>query len=397
MRLLTSIFFLIAINISVLGQNTDLLSYYPVSYEQARARFLAKSEQILKKYSDAQLRSFRVPSKVDSNLYMDVLYIPAHNPQRLLILSSGIHGVEGFTGSAIQLMFLDHYLNDTLLQNVSLLLIHAINPYGYKYLRRVSENNVDMNRNSSVSDSVYKIINPGYDKINSFVNPTHPVNLCSAKNKFFLFRSLRMALKIGIPSFRQGLLEGQYKYPRGLYFGGFKQEPQIDTLKKFLTNIIRPYKFVMEIDLHTGYGHRGKLYLFPNPVAEPTRNLVENIFRGYPIEWGDTTKKFYKTNGDFIDFVGEIAQNKMYVPMTFEFGTVNSETTLGGIKALHIMILENEGHFYGYKHKRDSLRVTKKFVKMYNPQSKKWREQVIRQATRMLNTILPRFEKYPLH
>lgn len=393
-RALLSIF--LFLNLSVLAQNPALLDYYPDSYYQARGRFLTRAKQILNEYPGSKLLSFKVPSKIDDSLYVDMLYIPAQKPERLIILSSGIHGVEGFTGSAIQLMFLDRFLTRNLLKNVSLLVIHSINPYGYKYLRRVSENNVDLNRNSSLYDSLYKTDNPGYDKIHSFINPTHPVNLCSIENKFFLFRAFNMAFKVGVAHFRQALLGGQYKYPKGLYFGGFDQEPQIDTLARFLTQFTKPYKFIMEIDLHTGYGKRGHLHLFPNPVPEPTRRLVESIYQGYEINWGDTTKKFYTTTGDFIDFVGQIAQGKMYVPMTFEFGTVNSHTTLGGIKALHIMILENQGHFYGYKRERDKFKVRKKFLEMYYPKSKKWRLKVMNAAIEMFSKILPRFQSYPV-
>ncbi len=396
MKLCTLLSVILLMNLSLLAQSPDLLDYYPNSYQQAREKFLSRANQITKEHPRSRLFSFKVSSQVDNNLYVDLLYIPAQKAERLLILSSGIHGVEGFTGSAIQLMFLDHFLSDSLLNNVSILLIHSINPYGYKYLRRVSENNVDLNRNSSLYDSLYKTPNPGYDKIYSFVNPRYPVNLCSAGNKFFLLRSLNMARKVGIANFRQGLLQGQYKYPKGLYFGGFDQEPQIDSLAKFLIQISQPYKFIMEIDLHTGYGKKGHLHLFPNPVPGPTRRLVESIYHGYEINWGDTTKKFYTTTGDFIDFMGQMAQDKMYVPMTFEFGTVNSHTTLGGIKALHIMILENQGHFYGYKHERDKKKVTEKFLEMYYPGSKKWRLKVMNAAIDMFNHILPRFQSYPI-
>ncbi len=395
-KILLTLFALISWIIGTAQSQEKLLNYYPDSYDQARKRFITKAREIAKQHPQSQLFTFKIPSKLDQGLYMDVLYIPNAGKDRLLILSSGIHGVEGFTGSALQLMFMDKYLTDSLLQKTSVLIIHSINPYGFKYLRRVSENNVDLNRNSSLSGQIYSTPNPGYDKINTFVNPTGPVNLMSLKNKFFLPRALSKALKVGIPNFRQGLLGGQYKYPKGLYFGGFKQEPQIDTLAKFLNTIIPQYKLVMEIDLHTGYGKRGMLHLFPNPLPAPKRRLVEKIFSGYEINWGDTTKKFYTTTGDFIDFVGEIAgDNRLYIPMTFEYGTINSHTTLGGIKALHIMVLENQGHFHGYKHPRDERIVRKKFLKMYYPTSKKWRLKVMKRTIEVLDNTLPRFLNYP--
>ena len=63
-----------------------------------------------------------------------------------IVVSSGLHGVEGFLGSAIQLAMLEELKADTA-KNIRWVFIHAINPFGFAQIRRFNEDNVDLNRN----------------------------------------------------------------------------------------------------------------------------------------------------------------------------------------------------------------------------------------------------------
>ena len=60
---------------------------------------------------------------------------------------SGTHGVEGYCGSGIQIGFLKEGLFAELPDDMSVVLLHAMNPYGFSNDRRVNEDNVDLNRN----------------------------------------------------------------------------------------------------------------------------------------------------------------------------------------------------------------------------------------------------------
>ena len=73
----------------------------------------------------------------------------ADDAQALLIVSSGCHGIEGYCGSGLQVAL----LRDGALRarardaGVALLLVHAMNPWGFSHGRRVTFENVDLNRN----------------------------------------------------------------------------------------------------------------------------------------------------------------------------------------------------------------------------------------------------------
>lgn len=388
---LSTIIFFIITNVAFAQTSNNYEQFFPESYTEARHNFIKRANSLINKYDDAKLFTIKVPSKIDNDLTVNVLYIPAKKTEKLLVMSSGVHGVEGFTGSAIQQMFMENFISEDLISNTGILLIHSVNPYGFKYLRRVSENNVDLNRNCSTNDSLYNIINKGYPEVSDFINPTVKLDLSQCMHSCFFFRAMKMIAKASIPVLRQAILQGQYEYPKSLYFGGNTFEPQIKLLTPLIDSICSPYSSIMTIDLHTGYGERGILHLFPNPVPEKTKIFAESIFEGYKIDWGDGDD-FYTVTGDFSNYVGSINKTKKHIPMTFEYGTMNSQTTLGSIKSLHIMIMENQLFQYGYKNKRDSLKASKKFIEMYYPSSEKWRMGIMEQTVEIFESAIPKFQ-----
>lgn len=193
-----------------------------------------------------------------------------------------------------------------------------------------------------------------------------------------------------MPVLRQAVLQGQYQYPKGLYFGGLSPEPQIDSLRPIIERICDPYQTILAIDLHTGYGERGVLLFFQDPVDKERMDKIESLFAGYTIDWGNT-EDFYTVTGDFTDFVEALNSEKQFYPMTIEYGTLNSQTTMGSLKPIHIMILENQGQQFGYASERDSIKVKQDLLEMYFPASVNWRNHIMEQSKMVFDSIIPRF------
>jgi hypothetical protein len=56
---------------------------------------------------------------VDQELFIDFLCIPSlADTTMLLVLSSAVHGIEGYSGSAVQQMFLKEMVNKDLLNKI---------------------------------------------------------------------------------------------------------------------------------------------------------------------------------------------------------------------------------------------------------------------------------------
>jgi hypothetical protein len=371
--------------------DTNYSTYYPVDYASARQEFRILASEIALEYKNVENQKVFVPSLIDNDLTVDICYIPAQkDSMNLLIISSGVHGAEGFVGHAAQQLFIRRFLTEQLLENTGVLLIHGVNPYGFKYTRRVTENNVDLNRNSPSTTDLYETVNDGYPKVYNLVNPQEKVDKSSVGNRFFFVKAINEIRKASMPVLRQAVLQGQYKYPEGLYFGGTKPEPQIDSLQGIIGAYSKPYSKILALDMHTGYGERGRLHFFPNPLEGEQREKLETLFEGYRIDWGDSND-FYTVTGDFVSFIGAMNEGKEFYPMLMEYGTLNSQTTMGSLKSIHIMILENQGHHHGFVSVQDSLHVKSDLLEMYYPSSESWRNYVLAQTEEVFKTILPRF------
>jgi len=367
------------------------LDYFHTTYEDCRSAFIEKANPLVSQYEGVEVFNVPVPSETDPDLTIDFCYIPAQvTMDNLLILSSGIHGIEGFVGSAVQLMVMDEVLSPDHLDTTGILLIHGMNPYGFKHLRRVTENNVDMNRNCAVDKSLFNTKNEGYGKLYGMLNPQGEANHRSFKNKHFHLVAIQKILAESMSVLRQAILQGQYDYPEGLYFGGKKLEPQIVAITPILQEKMNPYSRILTVDLHTGYGENGTMHLFPNPVADADiKTEMEELFAGYTIDWGDSDD-FYSYSGSFADYIGSLVPGKKYYPMPFEFGTLDSQKTFGSLRSLHFMILENQGFHHGYKNEKTEAKIKENFRELLFPSNHAWRSKAIMDAKKILELVLER-------
>ena len=371
----------------------DNLVYFQESYEACRQAFLEEAREAKTMYDQAELFSIKVPSQVDQNLTIDFLYLPPlDSTDRLLVLSSGIHGVEGYAGSAVQQMSLDELLDKDVLSRMGVLLIHGINPYGFKYQRRCTENNVDLNRNSGIDPSLFQSKNPGYGALYDMLNPQGPATLSSMRNQFFYLVAISKMMKESMSVLRQAVLQGQYEYPEGVYFGGKDFEPQIDSLARILPEYFSSYRIILAIDLHTGYGSRRVLHLFPNPVEDTViKAKTKAVFEGHQIDWGDSDD-FYTILGGFADsFLSSINPDATYLYMLFEWGTCDTQKTFGSLKGLQTIINENQGFHHGYKNERQQEKIEERMVEAYYPGSDAWRSEVMESGRNMLKEALSNY------
>ena len=378
------------INVSI---SEKALAYYKDTWESNHLAFEALAKSLSKTYN-AQVGEVKVESDLDSELSIDYCHIPSKKASsRLLIISSGVHGIEGYVGSAVQRLFLNEVLPELNIDEMGILLIHGINAYGFKHNRRVSENNVDLNRNCSTKPALYNHRNKGYEALNKWLNPSEPVNPKSLRNVFFILNAVSKIATNGMSTLRQAVLQGQYQFENSIYFGGKTLDGPIKAITPLIQKTANSYDSVFCIDLHTGYGERGVLHLFPNPMEEGQRkDQIKSIFQDYPIDWGDGDD-FYTVTGDFVTYVGAVIPEKHYLTMTFEFGTLDSQTTFGAITSLHRVILENQGFHHGFDSENSELSIKSQFVEGYYPSSKTWRTKAIEDAKILLKTSIPKYAK----
>ncbi|MFN0185959.1 MAG: M14 family metallopeptidase [Aquabacterium sp.] len=229
---------------------TDPAAGFSHSYSEARARFLAACDRAA---VPVQSHPHPLPGRDGEPLAMDVARYGAADARAVLILSSACHGVEGYCGSGAQVALLSdgalHAAADKAC--VALLYIHALNPYGFSWWRRVTQENVDLNRNFQdfsrplPANTAYAEIAP------LLLPPAWPPgpDIVQATERFLAER--------GMKAFQAAVTAGQYDHPQGLFFGGQAPTWSNTTLRTVLRDHGQRCARLGWIDFHTGLGPSG--------------------------------------------------------------------------------------------------------------------------------------------
>ena len=381
------------------GERTGRLSFFQDSYDSCRGAFLGRVEELSRKREGVLFSSIEISSGSEKGLFMDwCLVPPSGRKKNLVVLTSGIHGVEGHAGSAIQQFILSELIEKMDATETGYLLIHSINPHGFRTGRRVTANNVDLNRNFDVSGEIFgpENRNEGYACLHDYLAPPSPVKTGMIESfRFFLGFFLRER-RMGLKAFRESVSSGQYEFDRGIYFGGYGPEPHRGIIETLLSPICVQYDRIFAIDLHTGYGRRGTLHFFPDVITdERTLRALGEVFRGFPIDSGDRDS-FYRITGEFVSHIGKLVPaDRLFLPMTFEFGTVNNHKRAGSIFSLHRIVLENRLAHYGAVDEKTAESIRKRFLREFFPPSSKWRAGVLDTVEQVLPVLVRRFSGLP--
>lgn len=357
------------------------LTYFKNSYEESDAHF----NEIYTK-----LRSSNKEAEIYQFLYahgnIKSYYFSSPKPDNLLIMISGTHGVEGFTGSAIQRYLAEQGLP---LDRTSVLMVHGFNLWGFKNLRRVNENNIDLNRNFVIDRNHFKPDDSDYAKLNDFLNPQTPGSAGFIAHAVFIGRAVMNIVQYSIESLRASILKGQYSFENGLFYGGREPQAQDLLIEQLIQRYIKNQKKVFLIDLHTGYGERSKLHLLAGRAADPNSQNLKKVFSESEIDFSDK-KKFYAVEGEMLTyFANRIAQKipqAEVVGITFEYGTLDSQKTLGSIESLRRMVLENQ-NFHHPADEAASSEIKSLYREMFYPSDADWRLSVLNQTEFQIKKI----------
>jgi hypothetical protein len=187
-------------------------------------------------------------------LFTDVTRIGPVDAERVLVVESGTHGVEGYAGSGIQIGLLSAAGAPRPPAGVALVLVHALNPYGFAWTRRVNEDNIDLNRSFVDHAGGRYPDNPGYAALADAIVPRE----WTAKSRKAADAVMQAyAARHGEDELRTAFKRGQHTHPLGLFYGGRAPTWSAGTLKKICDDFLAAAKRAALIDIHTGLGPFG--------------------------------------------------------------------------------------------------------------------------------------------
>lgn len=244
-----------------LSQTTD---FFSPDYRTARQRFLEAAHAA---GAACQALPLDARGPAGEALTIDIAWLGHPSPRRALVHTSGLHGVEAFAGSAIQLRLLAQ--PPVIRSDGALVLVHVLNPFGMAWLRRANENNVDLNRNFLKRDEAWSGAPELYRRIDSVLNPASPPGF-----DFFRLRAAWLALRHGFRALEQAVAKGQYEFPRGLFYGGKRLEDGPRAYLEWLAQSVSDVQYLFALDVHTGLGAWGGETLMLEPGVRATAAAV---------------------------------------------------------------------------------------------------------------------------
>lgn len=372
------------------SSNKELV-HYVEDYESSQNRFISYESVFKKRWTNTKLEA--IPLQGIPNANIDIIKADSNKtPKNLIFLTAGMHGIEGYAGSAMLDVIEKEYLSKMNPDDTGIIMVHCANPWGMKNKRRYNESNVDLNRNFIYDWSHFdKNTNRDYAKWKSFLQPTGALgNLSLHEGGFYGSLVTGIATK-GTDSLRKALLTGQYTQPKGVYYGGTKDEASTTILKQLYNDILSSnYENIVHIDLHTGYGPRYQMSIFSSINETMTEKEAQQAFH-YPLVLTPSSDDYYVTNGDNTEYFYKLQQDKypakkLYTT-TFEFGTMGTDT-LGSVQSAKHTVDENRLFWCGSSSKWTRDTVHNRYVEMFYPHEEKWRLKAIHDFKQAFEGVL---------
>ena len=297
------------------------------TYKEARSKFLGAADA-----ASLDVHSHQHPmlGRDGELLAMDVVREGPPDAASLLVISSACHGVEGFCGSGVQTTLLqDRAWREAASEaGVAVLYIHALNPYGFSWWRRTTQENVDLNRN--FHDFTQPLPhNAAYDALAAAIVPASWPP--SEANDAVLHA---YAATHGLAKLQQVISGGQYSHPEGVFYGGSNPTWSHLTLRQVLQQHATRCTRLGWIDLHTGLGPSGlgeRIFACRDDAAALQRARLW---------WGDEVTSIYDGSSTSAPLQGmmwraayEECMQAEYTAIALEYGTLPIMEMIGALRA----------------------------------------------------------------
>lgn len=342
---------------------------FSANYAAAREKFIAAA-----RHASAPVESYHNPATGPEGLKLtaETAWLGLREADRVLVIMSGTHGAETFSGSAIQVGLLQSSIAKEIAgSGLGVLLIHAINPSGFAWVRRVTEGNVDLNRNFVAHGGRYPR-NAGYETLRDAICP---VEWHGEARKKADAKLMAYGAEHGAMALQSAITTGQYIDEIGVFYGGVAPSWSNRTLRDILTLSASQARHVGFIDLHTGLGPYGYGEIISNHAGgTPGSARVKDWFGSEVTSSDDGSSTSAPVAGDTNIGVEEALPKAAVGGITLEYGTEPLRDMLDAVRA------DNWLHAHGRLDSAEGRAIKAQIRKAFYPDADDWRAMVWERA-----------------
>ncbi len=295
------------------------------SYAEARQAFLEAATT-----SGARLSTYPHEKKGPNgeDLAIDVAEFGPADADSVLLVVSATHGVEGFTGSALQRRWLEEHVTDRP-EGVRVVFVHAFNPYGFAWVRRVNEDNVDLNRNFINWDQP---IPPRPDYVN-IADIVVPATWSEAEQERTFGLLLEYLNEVGMEKLQATISGGQYEDPKGVFYGGTGPVWSHRWLRQWVGDNLNKVKRLAVVDLHTGLGENGTAQFIGAHGPETAAHKRASQWFGDVVPMGGQNSVSAELSGDWLGAICDIMPHTEVTGIAIEYGTIDTILVMQALRA----------------------------------------------------------------
>jgi len=343
--------------------NSPVSNCFSTSYQESRKKFLEAATA-----AQAVVTSIPHPDKgpEGEDLYMDFACVGSDDAKVAVVVVSGTHGIEGFCGSGIQTKLLSDADVLSEFKDVKLILLHGHNPHGFAWLRRVNEENVDLNRNY-VDFSQPQEVNEAYLGVKDLVLP---LQLDEQSEKAMT----NWIEENGLEQYQKVVMGGQRVDPNGLFYGATNATWSNKIVHDMLPKLTANQQYVGMIDIHTGlgpFGHGDLIHAYAKDSRE-YRDLrdwygdeVIGINAG---EYGDVVAAVPR--GPIVSSLDLILPKKQSYGYVIEYGTLEFDRVLRALR------MDNWLHVHGNPASPRGKEIKDEMRACFYSETDEWRQMI---------------------
>jgi Protein of unknown function (DUF2817) len=369
--------------------DTSLSRYFQPSYRASREALLRGLNSLSRRHhvlidsrSVSALTGAYGPN--GETLALDFCLIGPRQAKHVLMVSCGTHGLEGYVGSAVQHYMLEQVLPTLHLPaDTAIVLLHAINPYGFAWGRRVNEHNVDLNRNFREQFDT-SFCDPDYEVLSPLLNPTQWTPDSRAQDQAALTAYVETH---GLRRLQTAFSAGQYKYPQGVQFGGHAPQASNTHLRALIAEHFTRARTVLWLDFHTGLGDFAACELITGALKDSDEYLLANQVWAEGVKSAQSGESISATLNGLLDrgLIGTFPPTTKVAFAFPEYGTYEPRRVMDAICA--------DNWLQQHGQPRDSqdpftVALRRECLEMFRPDSREWEHRVVAHGANLVKKAI---------